>query len=112
MLQNIKKEPIKCDTGIVWNVLRVSRSAYYRTTKVKESEEIELEKTVINCFQKHNGNYGRIRIKKELAREGVCLSENKISRILKENGLVAKSGRTGRRKVAKPTEEQYIEEKG
>ena len=77
---------------------------------MKESEEIGLEKTVINCFQKHNGNYGRIRIKKELAREGVCLSENKISRILKENGLVAKSGRTGRRKVAKPTEEQYIEE--
>ena len=77
---------------------------------MKESEEIELEKAVINCFQKHNGNYGRIRIKKELAREGVYLSENKISRILKENGLVAKSGRTGRRKSVKPTEEQYVEE--
>ena len=88
----------------------MSRSAYYRTLKAKESEEIELEKAVINCFHKHDGNYGRIRIKKELAREGVDLSENKISRILKENGLVAKSGRTGRKKATKPTEEQYIEE--
>ena len=100
----------ECDTGIVCEVLRVSRSAYYRVSKTKESEEIELEKAVINCFEKHNGNYGRIRIKKEMARKGLKLSENKISRILKEHGLVAKSGRSGRKKAAKPTEEQYIQE--
>ena len=88
----------------------MSRSAYYRVSKTKESEEIELEKAVINCFEKHNGNYGRIRIKKEMARKGLKLSENKISRILKEHGLVAKSGRSGRKKTAKPTEEQYIQE--
>ena len=88
----------------------MSRSAYYRISKTKESEEIELEKAVINCFEKHNGNYGRIRIKKEMARKGLKLSENKISRILKEHGLVAKSGRSGRKKAAKPTEEQYIQE--
>lgn len=88
----------------------MSRSTYYRISKAKESEEIECEKAVINCFEKHNGNYGRIRIKKELARKGLNVSENKVSRILHEHGLVAKSGRTGRRKVSKPTEEQYIEE--
>jgi transposase InsO family protein len=88
----------------------VSRSAYYRVPKTKESYEIELEKAVINCFNKHNGNYGRIRIKKELARGGIAISENKIARILKENGLAAKSGRKGRPKAPKPTEEQYIEE--
>lgn len=88
----------------------MSRSAYYRVPKTKESYEIELEKAVINCFEKNKGNYGRIRIKKELARNGLAISENKISRILKENGLVAKSGRTGRKKDPKPTEEQYYEE--
>ena len=88
----------------------MSRSAYYRIPKAKESEEIELEKAVIHCFEKHDGNYGRIRIKKALARKGLNLSENKISRILKEHGLAAKSGRTGQRKASKPTEEQYIEE--
>jgi transposase InsO family protein len=88
----------------------VSRSTFYRVSKTKESEEIELEKSVINCFEKHNGNYGRIRIKKALLKNGITISENKISRILKKHGLAAKSGRTGRRKAPKPSEEQYIEE--
>ena len=88
----------------------MSRSTFYRVTKAKESEEIELEKSVINCFEKHKGNYGRIRIKKDLFRNGIIISENKISRILKEHGLVAKSGKTGRKKTPKPKEEQYIEE--
>ena len=87
----------------------MSRSTFYRVSKPKESEEIELEKAVINCFEKNKGNYGRIRIKKDLSRKGITISENKISRILKEHGLVAKSGRTGRRKAPKLTEEQYIE---
>jgi len=76
----------------------------------KNSEETELEKAVINCFKKNNCNYGRIRIKKALERDGITVSENKISRILRENGLKAKSGRTGKRKTSKTTEEQYIEE--
>mgnify|MGYP004509928203 CR=1 FL=1 len=88
----------------------MSRSTYYRLSKTKGSEEIECEKAVINCFEKHGGNYGRIRIKKELSRKGLKVSENKVSRILREHGLVAKSGRTGRMKSPKPTEEQYIEE--
>ena len=88
----------------------MSRSTFYRVSKTKESEEIELEKSVINCFEKHNGNYGRIRIKKALLKNGITISENKISRILKKHGLAAKSGRTGRRKAPKPSEKQYIEE--
>ena len=88
----------------------MSRSAYYRTPKKKESEEIEIEKAVINCFEKHNGNYGRIRIKKALGRKSMVASESKIARILREHGLVAKSGRTGRKKAPQPSEEQYVEE--
>ena len=88
----------------------MSRSTFYRVSKSKESEEIELEKAIINCFEKHKGNYGRIRIKKALFQDGINISENKIARIMKEHGLVAKSGRTGRKKAPKPTEEQYIEE--
>ena len=80
-----KKELTECDTGIVCEALRVSRSTFYRVSKTKESEEIELEKAVINCFEKNKGNYGRIRIKKDLSRNGITISENKISRILKEH---------------------------
>ena len=53
---------------MVCRILKVSRSGYYRVPKKKESVEIELEKSVINCFEKNNGNYGRIRMKKEPAR--------------------------------------------
>ena len=88
----------------------MSRSEYYRIAKEQDSEEKELEKAVIHCFEKNDGNYGRIRIRRELLGDGVDISEYRISRILKRNGLVAKSGRTGKPKQPKPTEQQYIEE--
>ena len=88
----------------------MSRSEYYRVAKEQDSEEKELEKAVIHCFEKNKGNYGRIRIRRELLGEGVEISEYRISRILKRSGLVAKSGRSGKRKRSKPTEQQYIEE--
>ena len=88
----------------------MSRSDYYRTVKAADSEEIELEKEVVHCFKENKGRYGRIRIRKELHKNGIRISENKISRLLKKNGLEAKSGRSGRRKPQKPTEEQYVEE--
>ena len=88
----------------------VSRSIYYRENKQADNEETEIEKAVINCFKKNHGNYGRIRIRKALLKERIRVSESKISRILRENGIKAKSGRTGKKRKVKPTEEQYIEE--
>lgn len=88
----------------------MSRSGYYYEAVLQESEEIEEESAVIHCFQKHKGNYGRIRIRKELLRGGIDISEYRIARILKRHGMTAKSGRTGTRKKPKPTEEQYLEE--
>ena len=89
----------------------MSRSEYYRIAKEQDKEEKELEKAVIHCFEKNRGNYGRIRIRKELLSKGINVSEYRIARILKKNGLVAKSGRTGKVRRSKPTEQQYIEEK-
>ena len=88
----------------------MSRSEYYRIAKEQDNEEKEVEKAVINCFEKHNGNYGRIRIRRELLSKKVEISEYRISKILKRNGLIAKSGRTGKPRRPKPTEQQYIEE--
>ena len=88
----------------------MSRSEYYRIAKEQDSEEKELEKVVVHCFGKHKGNYGRIRIRKELLGQGINISEYRITRILKKNGLVAKSGRRGKPRPPKPTEQQYIEE--
>ena len=98
------------DTDKVCRIIQVSRSGYYSHKKQDEREKTEQEKQVIHCFEKHKGNYGRIRIHKELQNNGIDISEYKISRILKKNGLEAKSGRTGKNKRPKPTEEQYVEE--
>ena len=88
----------------------MSRSGYYRKNKHTDNEENEIEKEVINCFNENKRNYGRIRIRRALLPKGIDVSEYRIAKILKRNGLVAKSGRTGKPKVIKPTEEQYIEE--
>ena len=88
----------------------MGRSEYYRIPKVPKREEKEIEEAVIHCFAKHKGNYGRIRIRKELQKAGQNVSEYRIAKILKKNGLAAKSGRTGRKKKPKPTETQYLEE--
>ena len=100
----------KHKTSEVCKLLGVSRSEYYRVPKEQDSEEKELEKAVINCFERNKGNYGRIRIRRELLGKDINISEYRIARILKKNGLVAKSGRTGKVKAPKPTEQQYIEE--
>ena len=88
----------------------MSRSEYYRISKEQEKEKKELEKEVINCFEKHKGNYGRIRIRKELQAKNVNISEYRIAKILKKNGLISKGGRKRKPRHPKPTEQQYIEE--
>ena len=94
----------------VCNLLGVSRSGYYKPKTEKEDEEKEEEKAVIHCFRQNRGRYGRIRIRKALKLKGIDISENRISRILRENGLEAKSGRTGRHKKPRSSQEQYLEE--
>ena len=66
-------------TSEVCKLLGVSRSEYYRIAKEQDNEEKELEKAVINCFEKHKGNYGRIRIRKELLGKGINISGDVLS---------------------------------
>ena len=67
-----------------------------------KEEEIQLEKAIVSTFKRNDGNSSRIRIKKELANNGIRVSEWKISRIMKKYGLVAKGGR----KKSKKQEQQ------
>lgn len=94
----------------VCRVLGVSRSEYYRKPAKSDSEKTAEEMAVIHCFQANDRNYGRIRLRKELAKVGVELSEYRISRILKANELVAKGGRPRKCKQSRKTEKQYVEE--
>ena len=67
----------------------MSRSGYYHQKKQKEVTESELEESIINCFKKHHGNYGRIRIRIELQKQNIFTSEHYIAKVLK-NGFIFK----------------------
>lgn len=95
---------------MVCRTIEVSRSGYYRKKATPDSEEIKITDAVIRCFEANHGNYGRIRIRKSLMKEGLEVSEYRISKLLKKNGLTAKAGRPQSKKKLKLTDEQYIEE--
>lgn len=83
----------------------------YKKRKREENEEKEKETAIINCFEKNKGRSGRKRIKKELERQGIIVSEYKVARVMRKNNLIALGGRKQQRKKnEKPTEEKYIEE--
>ncbi len=63
-------------------------------------------------YEKHIGNFGRRIIRRELLKEGIIMSEKKISRIMKELGLKSKYGRRKCKNVHtdEETAEKYIHE--
>ena len=71
------------------NVLKVSRSRYYKEIKGKPDES-ELTKEVIEIFDASRKTYGTRRIKVELAKRGQTVSRRRIGRIMRENGLISK----------------------
>ena len=104
--EELKEYPI----SEVCRVIGVSRSNYYRMPVHKDSEKTAIEKAVVHCFYAHDRNYGRIRLRKELAKQGIELSEYRINRIMKQNQLEAKGGRPRTGKRNKKSELQYVEE--
>lgn len=94
----------------VCQVLNLSKRQYYNVNLKKVSEKTAIEKAVINAFTQHQGNLGRVRIKKELAKVGIVVSEYKISKIMKKYGLITKLGRKRRKKVYKPTPAEHLAE--
>lgn len=89
----------------------MSRSGFYNHKQsMKRAKETTHQADIINCFIKHKMVYGRIRIRKCLLRNGIRVSEYKISRILRENGLISKYGRPKKRKRPRPTKADYTSE--
>ena len=54
---------------------------------------------MLKIYHSHKGRYGRIRIKKELEKAGVTLSEKFISQVLKSEGLYARGNKAFRPKT-------------
>jgi transposase InsO family protein len=75
------------------SLLEVSRSLVYYHLDKKESANSNKESILINhikeIFRRSRNNYGTRKIKVELDKLGYQVSRRKISKIMKENGLVS-----------------------
>lgn len=80
----------------VCQLLAVPRSSLYYAQRhggrraVDKKEECE---AVLAAATEHHGSFGRRMLKRILAGKGICMSERKISRIMKELGIRSKYGR-------------------
>lgn len=98
----------------VCRLLNIPRSSYYgmrrygaRRTEYKAKES----QAVCDKFVLHHGSFGRRVLKRELEKDGVRLSEYKISRILKAHGYRSKYGRKKCKNVHTSTgTSQYIQD--
>lgn len=98
----------------VCKLLNIPRSSYYymRRYGARRAEyKVKESQAVIDMFMKHHGSFGRRVLKKELEKDGIILSEYKISRILKFKGYRSKYGRKKAKNVhTSQHTEKYIHE--
>lgn len=77
--------------------LDISRSAYYdwldRTPTTLEQEDKKLIEIIKVLFEKGRGNYGTRRLKKELKKQGWCISRRRIARLMRLIGMSCKTKR-------------------
>jgi transposase InsO family protein len=73
----------------------VSRSGYYGWRKQpqgkRRNENDKLLLSIKESYRKNRGNYGSPRITDELRDQGFCCGKNRVARIMKANGIVAKT---------------------
>ena len=73
-------------------------------------KEIEHEEAIVHCFKRNKRKYGRIRIRRALMRQGIQVSESKISLVLKKHDLTSRYGRPRKRTQPKKTKADYTSE--
>lgn len=94
--------------------MNISLSAYYyRLLHPRKANTYSDDtKQVVAVFKKHFGNFGRRTIYHELQKAGIHISQYRIAKILKEQGLYSKYGRKRGTNVhtSAKVSEKYIKE--
>ncbi|WP_096200291.1 IS3 family transposase [Bacillus sp. FJAT-45350] len=80
----------KYSVSAMCNVLQLPRSTYYYEAKKRENPDEEVTKLIVDLFNRSRQIYGQRKLKKELEKQGLQVSRRRISRIMKEQGLVSK----------------------
>jgi putative transposase len=75
-------------------VLKVSRSGYYswsnRPESLKKQQDKEILAAIRNIFTESRRTYGSPRVHRELHRRGVFCGKNRVTRLMRKDGLRAK----------------------
>lgn len=76
-------------------VLKISKSGYYEWRKHKPSKRQQENKLLLGhveeVYRQSRGTYGSPRVKVELNEQGIGCGKNRVARIMKENGIQAKT---------------------
>ncbi len=95
--------------GKMCKILEVSRSGYHKYVKRKMTQkrlnnQFLLEK-ILKIYKASRGTYGSPRIYKELRKQGLICNRKRVVRIMRKNGLRAKTKR--KYKVTTNSEHSY-----
>ena len=106
--QFLKENSSKYNIKKACKILKISRSGYYDFLKRKKSKRAianeALTEMIDDIFQENRGRYGARRIQLVLEQQGVKVNPKTISKLMSQNGLVAKGTRKVYRRPPKGKE--------
>ena len=86
--------------------LNVSHSGYYQWLGAEESARAEanaeLLKEIRRVYDEHKGRYGSPRVTQQIRQEGLACGENRVARLMRENGLAARAKKAFRPRTTTP----------
>jgi putative transposase len=86
--------------------LGVSRSGYHRWLKrepsEREKEDAELLKQIVKVFEANKERYGSPRVTQQLWQQETVCGENRVARLMRENGLAARRKKAFRPRTTLP----------
>ena len=101
MIQELQEEGFTVKKAC--SLFGVSQSGYYRAMKKRptprQERYVKIKERIISLFFLHKGRYGRVRLRRELKKEGLKVSEKFIAQTLKERNLMARKRRGHRPKT-------------
>ncbi|MFC2084419.1 IS3 family transposase [Bacteroidota bacterium] len=91
----IKKRSNEFSTRVLCELMKVSKSSYYKYLRRKPSRREESNKKILKeikkIYQESKGRYGSPRITVAINRRGIKCDRKRIARIMKEEGILAKT---------------------
>ena len=103
--QFLKENQTKFNIKKACKILKISRSGYYEFLHRKKSkraiENEALTEMIEDIFQENHGRYGARRIQLVLEKQGIQANSKRVSRLMNEQGLVAKGTRKAYRRPRK-----------